>query len=32
MSVAADLIDPLSIPVTWDDIGGLKDTIEEVKV
>ena len=32
MSIAADLIDPLTMPITWGDIGGLKDTIEDVKV
>ncbi|XP_077999113.1 outer mitochondrial transmembrane helix translocase-like isoform X2 [Glandiceps talaboti] len=31
MSIAALLIDPLGIQVTWRDIGGLEDVIEEIQ-
>ncbi|XP_031553826.1 ATPase family AAA domain-containing protein 1-like [Actinia tenebrosa] len=31
LAIAADLVDPLSLPVEWTQIGGLQDTIQEVK-
>ncbi|KXJ11447.1 ATPase family AAA domain-containing protein 1 [Exaiptasia diaphana] len=31
LAIAADLVDPLSMPVEWTQIGGLRETIEEVK-
>jgi len=30
-SIAALLVDPLALPVSWDDIGGLESTIAEIK-
>lgn len=32
LTIAADLVDPLTMPVEWTQIGGLRETIEEVKV
>lgn len=31
LTVAADIVDPLILPITWKDIGGLRETIEEIK-
>uniref|UniRef100_UPI00398EEF25 outer mitochondrial transmembrane helix translocase n=1 Tax=Pristiophorus japonicus TaxID=55135 RepID=UPI00398EEF25 len=31
MSIAAHLVDPLSMQVTWDDVAGLDDVIAELK-
>lgn len=31
-SIAALLVDPLALPVSWSDIGGLDSTIAEIKV
>lgn len=31
LTVAADIVDPLILPITWKDIGGLHETIEEIK-
>ncbi len=32
LTVAADIVDPLILPITWKDIGGLRETIDEIKV
>ena len=32
LAVAADIVDPLTLPISWKDIGGLRETIDEVKV
>lgn len=32
LAVAADIVDPLPLPISWKDIGGLRETIDEVKV
>jgi ATP-dependent 26S proteasome regulatory subunit len=31
LCIAANLVDPDSMAITWDDIGGLKDVIEQIK-
>ena len=31
MVIASHLVDPSDIHVTWDDIAGLDDTIQELK-
>lgn len=31
LSVAADIVDPLTLPISWKDIGGLSGVIEEIK-
>ncbi|CAH3151831.1 unnamed protein product [Porites evermanni] len=31
LTVAADIVDPLTLPISWKDIGGLRETIDEVK-
>ncbi|XP_078355279.1 outer mitochondrial transmembrane helix translocase-like, partial [Oculina patagonica] len=31
LTVAADIVDPLILPITWKDIGGLRETIDEIK-
>lgn len=31
MMVAANLVEPSSIPVSWDDIAGLESTIDELR-
>ena len=30
LCIASNLVDPLSMVTSWDDIGGLEDTIEEI--
>ena len=32
MSIAALLVDPLDVPISWRDIGGLSNIISEIKV
>lgn len=32
LAVAADIVDPLTLPISWKDIGGLRETVDEVKV
>lgn len=32
MTVATDLVDPLTLPISWKDIGGLREVIDEIKV
>ena len=32
MSIAALLVDPLDVPISWRDIGGLSTIISEIKV
>lgn len=32
LTVATDIVDPLTLPITWRDIGGLRETIDEIKV
>ena len=32
LTVAADIVDPLILPITWKDIGGLRETTDEIKV
>lgn len=32
LTVATDIVDPLTLPITWKDIGGLRETIDEIKV
>ncbi|EDO42053.1 predicted protein [Nematostella vectensis] len=31
LAIAADLVDPLSLPIQWSHIGGLHETIQDVK-
>jgi SpoVK/Ycf46/Vps4 family AAA+-type ATPase len=31
LSIAAQLVDPQSIDVTWNDIAGLEDVIQDIK-
>lgn len=31
LCIAVNLVDPVSMGITWDDIGGLKDVIEQIK-
>ncbi|CAD5123511.1 DgyrCDS11851 [Dimorphilus gyrociliatus] len=31
LCIASNLVDPSSIPISWDDIGGLDDIIEDLK-
>ncbi|XP_053393466.1 outer mitochondrial transmembrane helix translocase-like [Mercenaria mercenaria] len=31
LCIAANLVDPLSMTVSWEDIGGLEDTIEQIQ-
>ncbi|KAL4240946.1 ATPase AAA domain-containing protein 1 [Mactra antiquata] len=31
LCIAANLVDPLSMTVSWDDIGGLEDTVEQIQ-
>jgi hypothetical protein len=30
LCIAANLVDPDSMAITWDDIGGLKDVIDDI--
>ena len=32
LAVAADVVDPLTLPISWKDIGGLCGIIDEIKV
>lgn len=32
LTVASDIVDPLTLPISWKNIGGLRETIDEVKV
>ena len=32
LTVATDLVDPLTLPISWKDIGGLREVIDEIKV
>ena len=31
LCIAANLVDPLSMTVSWEDIGGLEDVIEQIQ-
>lgn len=31
LCIAANLVDPLSMTVSWEDIGGLEETIEQIQ-
>lgn len=31
LTVATDLVDPLTLPISWKDIGGLREVIDEIK-
>ena len=32
LTVATDIVDPLTLPISWKDIGGLREVIDEIKV
>ena len=32
LTVATDIVDPLTLPINWKDIGGLREVIDEIKV
>ena len=31
LCIASNLVDPLSMTVSWEDIGGLEDVVEEIR-
>ena len=32
LTIATDIVDPLTLPISWKDIGGLREVIDEIKV
>ncbi len=31
LCIASNLVDPLSMSITWDDIGGLENVLQDIK-